>query len=105
MNGTEAFKQLTKDQVIHLIIWQMFEKKISLEELTAEIKEKEKEIIKNVNKHLIENLDEDQPAPDNLKCPKCNESNINNLILHEDFKKITCIRCGNIYDVNKEENQ
>jgi len=52
----EAFRKLNKDQVIHLIIWQMFEKGISLDELTQAIKIKEKEIIQKVNKHLSEDL-------------------------------------------------
>lgn len=48
----EAFDKLSKEQVIHLIIWQMFEKHISLKELTEAIKKDEKEIVRHVNEHL-----------------------------------------------------
>lgn len=54
MDSKEAFSRLTKEQVIHLIIWQMFTKEISLEELTKRIKGKELEIVDTVNKHLNE---------------------------------------------------
>ena len=52
----EAFNKLSKKQVIDLIIWQMFEKHISLDELTARIKLKEKDIVKSVNEHLAKTL-------------------------------------------------
>lgn len=52
MEGKEAFDKLNKAQVIDLIIWQMFAKTISLEELTVRIREKEKEVISQVNEHL-----------------------------------------------------
>lgn len=54
MDSKEAFNRLTKEQVIHLIIWQMFTKQISLDELTKRIKEKELEIVEAVNQHLNE---------------------------------------------------
>ena len=54
--SNEAFDQLTKEQVIHLIIWQMFKKGISLEELTCEIKLREKEIVERVNAHFQKEL-------------------------------------------------
>ncbi len=50
----ESFDKLTKEQVLHLIIWQMFKKQISLEDLAATIKERELEIVNAVNKHLNE---------------------------------------------------
>lgn len=56
LKANEAFKKLTKPQVIDLIIWQMFEKHISLDELTVRIKEKEKDIVHNVNEHLNKTL-------------------------------------------------
>ena len=52
----EAFSKLTKEQVIDLIIWQMFEKHISLDELTERIKLNEKDIVKAVNEHLNKTL-------------------------------------------------
>jgi len=58
MNGKEAFDKMSKEQTMHLIIWQMFQKKISLEELTKLIKEKEKEICQSVNKHLEKTLNQ-----------------------------------------------
>jgi len=48
----EAFDKLSKDQVIHLIIWQMYRKEISLEELTMVIEEKRTEIVQAVNDHM-----------------------------------------------------
>ena len=54
MNTKEALATLTKAQVIDLIIWQMFEKQISLDELTKRIKEKELEIVDAVNAHFKE---------------------------------------------------
>jgi len=56
MDQQEAFKKLSKDQVIHLIIWQMFQKEISLDELTEQIKLKEKEIVEKVNDHFQNEL-------------------------------------------------
>ena len=47
---------LTKEQVIHLIVYQMFEKHISLDELTMAIKTKEKEIVQRVTEHLNKTL-------------------------------------------------
>lgn len=56
MDQQEAFKKLSKDQVIHLIIWQMFQKEISLDELTEQIKLKEKEIVEKVNDQFQKEL-------------------------------------------------
>jgi len=52
----ERLENLTKEQVIHLIVYQMFEKHISLDELTTAIKTKEKEIVQKVNQHLNQML-------------------------------------------------
>lgn len=52
----EAFEKMSKEQVIQLIVWQMFKKHISLDELTEKIKLKEREIVKNVNEHLMKTL-------------------------------------------------
>ncbi len=59
MNEKEAFNRLSKAQVIDLIIWQMFAKSISLEELTVRIQEAEKDVIRHVNEHLTKHLGED----------------------------------------------
>ena len=56
MKAEKALNRLSKAQVIDLIIWQMFVKKISLEELTERIKEEEAAIIKRVDEHLASNL-------------------------------------------------
>lgn len=56
MDQQEAFKKLSKDQTIHLIIWQMFQKEISLDELTEQIRLKEKEIVEKVNDHFQNEL-------------------------------------------------
>lgn len=53
----EAFMKLSKKQVIDLIIWQMFEKHISINELTERIKSKEKDVVKAVNEHLTKTLE------------------------------------------------
>ena len=49
-------ENLSKEQVLHLIVYQMFEKHITLDELTTAIKTKEKEIIQKVNEHLSKTL-------------------------------------------------
>lgn len=48
----EAIKRLSKDQVLHLVIFLMFEKRISLAELTLAIRTKESEIAEAVQAHL-----------------------------------------------------
>jgi hypothetical protein len=58
MDPKKALEGLRKAQVIDLIIWQMFAKGITLVELTARIKEKEKEVIDAVNDFLAETLEE-----------------------------------------------
>ena len=49
-------ENLSKEQVLHLIVYQMFEKHITLDELTTAIKTKKKEIIQKVNEHLSKTL-------------------------------------------------
>jgi len=51
-HAIDAFDRLTKEQVTDLIIWQMFRKSISLEELTKRIKGREAEVIAHVNEYL-----------------------------------------------------
>jgi hypothetical protein len=48
----ETLGQMSKEQVIHSIIYAMFEKNISLDELTKVIKEKEAQIIESINHYF-----------------------------------------------------
>ena len=60
MGTKESLAIMTKEQVIHSIVYAMFQKKISLEELTKVIREKEKDIIIAVEKHLSEAKTQDK---------------------------------------------
>lgn len=50
----EALEQLTKEQVMDLIVWQMFVKSISVSALIKRINERQDEIVRRVNAHLKE---------------------------------------------------
>jgi hypothetical protein len=56
MKSKEAFSKMSKEQTLHLIVYMMFVKNISLEELTALIKDKEREIVIAVGEHLNKGL-------------------------------------------------
>ena len=53
----EAIEKLSKAQAIDLILLQMFAKAISLDDITARIKEKQPEVIRVVNDVLRETVE------------------------------------------------
>lgn len=41
----------------------------------------------------------EERVPDNAKCPKCGETNMYKLYVHDDLETVDCETCGNTYNL------